>query len=138
MDEEFRIVERIWRTEPTRDSYLKYVQLCRRLEIQPECYNCAIHPVITCVCGKSSCKFCSAHCSGADCDVFACPVCVDRCSICQGGICPGGHDTTCDQCQVVFCVDCTRYCEDCGDLYCGNCMSDEDDFRCPLCYEHQL
>ncbi len=135
MDESFRAAERIWRSYPARENYEKYVRQCERAGVTPECYSCAVEPEITCSCGKASCKFCAAHCNDPDCDVFACPDCVDTCSICQEGICPGAHNTECDKCHKEFCLDCTRYCDTCGDLYCGNHMSDQDDFMCQDCYE---
>jgi ribosomal protein S18 acetylase RimI-like enzyme len=97
--------------------------------------------VIQCPCGKNSCIECSAHCGDADCDYQKCPKCVEKCG-CGKGICPN-HNTFCELCQKTYCVFCTGYCDDCGQIVClqhlkkvvgdPNVDDFDDEYSCAVC-----
>jgi len=138
MDKDLRDAERSWHAESSLENYQRYAQQCRRSEIVPECYFCRAPSEIICSCGKGSCIECAAFCNGADCEALACPDCVDKCQRCGGGICPGNHYVTCvGHLSDDFCLECTVYCDECGDQVCLEHLEHVEgrstDFICRQC-----
>jgi len=140
MDAVFREAERIWRVEPTWENYQRYANQCARSGVDPECYSCTTDPKVVCnECEEGTCETHSILCSDSDCDSYSCKNCVEKCPNCGDGICEGYHNTTCESCNVEFCVSCTAYCERCNSLLCHSDHGLHEvhgEHLCPGCREY--
>jgi hypothetical protein len=145
MDRELREAQRRYSADPSGESRAKYRRVasrfgkvpcdfCPTLEDPSNAHTCNyVDDQEVLVCGLTSCEKCSSNvvCADADCDARECPACADPCPKCGRNICPGGHNTTCDDCGLVTCLECNKYCEGCGETSCNL----SDDGLCGVCYE---
>lgn len=138
MDRQIQEAFRHFSAQPSKLSYQAYALAASRADQAYKCFFCPkmnlSEQMLVCNCGAHSCPDCSMNfvCGDADCSEVACPDCLEKCPACQLNICPGYHHTTCAKCNVEFCLDCTAYCEDCGDLYCLDHV-DTDTYTCQQC-----
>ena len=144
MDERIRDAYRDYLTDPSIVNYVGYATKANRAEVPFHCYFCKqLKPfeiLLQCDCESGDfpngnrynevkheiglvyfCMDCAHNfvCGDADCGAMSCPHLIEKCPMCQQGMCPSDHhNTDCSECQQETCLECNRYCEQCDDQFC--------------------